>query len=91
MIKSPKKVRPCKTAQGMRSPFDGDWRYWATRMGRYPGLDKKVAEAMKKQQGKCAVCGLYFTELDLPNTVTSAQKDCPTTYWLTHSHCQKCQ
>ena len=72
----------------MRSPFDGDWLYWATRMGRYPGLDKKVAEALKKQQGKCAMCGLYFTELDLPNTVTNARKDRPTTYWLTHSHCQ---
>ena len=74
--------------QGMRSPFDGDWLYWATRMGRYPGLDKKVAESLKKQQGKCAVCSLYFNELDLPNTVTIAKKDCPTTYWLTHSHCQ---
>ena len=71
-----------------RSPFNGDWLYWATRMGRYPGLDKKVAEALKKQQGKCAVCVLYFTELDLPNTVTITKKDHPTTYRLTHSHCQ---
>jgi RNA-directed DNA polymerase len=71
-----------------RSPFDGDWLYWATRMGRYPGLNQKVAEALKKQQGKCTMCGLYFTELDLPNTLASTKKDHLTTYQLTHSHCQ---
>jgi RNA-directed DNA polymerase len=81
-------VRRHIKVKAMRSPFDGDWLYWATRIGRYPGLDKKVAEALKKQQGKCAVCGLYFTELDLPNTVASTKKDHSTTYQLTHSHCQ---
>ncbi|WP_211289638.1 hypothetical protein SPSIL_052290 [Sporomusa silvacetica DSM 10669] len=74
--------------QTTRSPFDGDWLYWATRMGKYTSLDKKVAEALKKQKGKCVLCGLYFTELDLPSTVSLANKDHPAMYWLTHSHCQ---
>lgn len=26
--------------QGHRSPFDGDWSYWATRMGKHPELPK---------------------------------------------------
>jgi hypothetical protein len=57
-------------------------------MGRYPGLRKRVAETLKKQRGKCAVCGLYFTELELPNTVTITKNDHATTYRLTHNHCQ---
>jgi RNA-directed DNA polymerase len=75
--------------QGMRSPFDGDWLYWATRMGRYPGFDEKMARALKKQQGKCAICGLYFTELDLPIVGKIEAKDRSKAYILVHSHCQQ--
>jgi RNA-directed DNA polymerase len=46
--------------QGSRSPFDGDWIYWSSRMGRSPEISKKVAKLLKEQQGKCGHCGNYF-------------------------------
>lgn len=51
--------------QGRRSPFDGDWVYWATRMGKHPDLPKREAELLKRQKGKCAYCGLYFKDEDV--------------------------
>jgi RNA-directed DNA polymerase len=51
--------------QGQRSPFDGDWIYWATRMGKHPDLPKREAELLKRQKGKCAYCGLYFKDEDV--------------------------
>jgi RNA-directed DNA polymerase len=75
--------------QGARSPFDGDWLYWATRMGRHPNVNSKVAKMLKKQQGKCAICGLYFTEIDQLVACKIAEKEQPRTYWLIHKHCEK--
>ncbi len=51
--------------QGERSPYDGDWSYWATRLGRHPELPLRVAALLKRQQGNCLECGLYFTSDDL--------------------------
>lgn len=51
--------------QGGRSPYDGDWSYWATRLGKHPDLPNRVATLLKRQQGKCLECGLYFTSDDL--------------------------
>jgi RNA-directed DNA polymerase len=39
-----------------KSFFDGDWAYWATRRGAYPGLPKVVGRLMKKQWGRCRHC-----------------------------------
>lgn len=75
--------------QGTRSPFDGDWLYWATRMGRHPEVESKVAKTLKKQQGKCAECGLYFSEMDMPCVCKSTKKGQAKTYWLAHSHCKE--
>ena len=47
-----------------RSPFDGDWTYWAKRMGYYPGVSFRVATLLKRQEGKCARCHLTFTTED---------------------------
>ncbi len=46
--------------RGNKSPFDGDWAYWAGRRGRYPGIPTRVAKLLKTQQGQCAYCGLSF-------------------------------
>ncbi len=46
--------------KGNRSPFDGDWSYWATRMGQYPGIKPSVAKLLKRQKGICPWCGLMF-------------------------------
>lgn len=50
--------------QGARSPFDGDWAYWASRLGHHPELPNRIAVALRRQQGRCAGCGLYFREGD---------------------------
>jgi RNA-directed DNA polymerase len=44
------------------SPYDGDWRYWASRLGRHPELPTSKAILLKRQRGRCAWCGRYFTE-----------------------------
>jgi RNA-directed DNA polymerase len=51
--------------QGIRSPYDGDWLYWATRSGAHPEVPKRIAFLLKRQKGKCAFCGLYFRCEDL--------------------------
>jgi len=48
--------------KGDASPYDGNLVYWSTRMGKNPEAPKNVATLLKRQKGKCAHCGLYFTE-----------------------------
>jgi RNA-directed DNA polymerase len=50
--------------QGTRSPYDGDWIYWSTRLGRHPETPPRVARLLQQQRGKCRACGLYFLEGD---------------------------
>jgi RNA-directed DNA polymerase len=52
-------VRHCKV-RGTASPFNGDWSYWATRRGNYPGIPHRVALLLCTQQGRCGYCGLVF-------------------------------
>jgi RNA-directed DNA polymerase len=52
-------VRHCKV-KATASPFNGDWQYWATRRGTYPGIPRRVATLLKRQQGRCDHCGLSF-------------------------------
>jgi RNA-directed DNA polymerase len=47
------------------SPYNGDWRYWATRRGKYPGVAPRLARLLRTQQGRCAGCGLFFGQEDL--------------------------
>jgi len=51
--------------QGNRSPFDADWVYGRSRMGRHPQVSKRVALLLKRQEGKCARCCLFFKDRDL--------------------------
>jgi RNA-directed DNA polymerase len=50
---------------GTKSVYDGDWLYWAHRLGRHPLLPSEVAYLLKRQGGRCASCGLYFREGDV--------------------------
>lgn len=43
-----------------KSPFDGDWLYWASRWGHYPGIYPGKALLLKEQGGRCAYCGRVF-------------------------------
>ncbi|OLE42606.1 MAG: group II intron reverse transcriptase/maturase, partial [Cyanobacteria bacterium 13_1_40CM_2_61_4] len=51
--------------QGSRSPFDGDWAYWATRLGHNPLLSPRRARMLKKQKGRCGYCKLHFRQEDI--------------------------
>jgi RNA-directed DNA polymerase len=48
--------------KGEASPYDGNLVYWSTRMGKHPEVSTTVATLLKNQKGKCAHCGLHFTE-----------------------------
>ena len=58
LIKRHVKVR------GNASPFDGNLIYWAQRLKEHPLTSSKVGHLLKLQQGRCAFCGLLFTEED---------------------------
>jgi RNA-directed DNA polymerase len=51
--------------RGDKSPYDGDWGYWATRTGRHPELPGRVSRLLRVQQGRCAACRLAFTAEDV--------------------------
>ncbi len=46
--------------QGSRSPFDGDWAYWGTRLGRHPELGISRSMLLKRQRGRCTHCKLLI-------------------------------
>lgn len=50
---------------GLKSPFDGDWLYWAQRLQRDPLKSGRVVKLLKRQSGKCEECGLPFTTEDV--------------------------
>ena len=77
--------------KGNKSPYDGDTKYWASRMGKHPELKAQVAKLLKKQKGKCNLCQLTFQEGDLietdhitPKAIGGNQKD---NLQLLHRHC----
>jgi RNA-directed DNA polymerase len=85
-------VRRHIKVQGRRSPYDGDWIYWATRMGDRPELPKRVAKLLRRQKGKCPWCGLHFADgdlLELDHKVPTAKggEDLPSNWQMLHGHC----
>ena len=87
--------RPIKRhvmVKGARSPYDGDWAYWATRMRHYPGWTHGRQRLLKHQQGKCAWCGLYFRAGDRVEKDRVLPGTCGGGYTfentrLVHGHC----
>jgi len=51
--------------RGEASLYDGNWSYWAARRGRYPGVSRRLAALVKKQEGRCEACRLFFKPEDL--------------------------
>ncbi|MFG6107714.1 group II intron reverse transcriptase/maturase [Leptothoe sp. EHU-05/26/07-4] len=43
-----------------RSPYDGDWSYWGSRLRKYPGATPLKSFLLRSQEGKCRHCGLHF-------------------------------
>ncbi len=78
--------------QGVRSPYDGDWIYWSSRMGKHPEASKGVAMLLKKQKGKCTHCGLFFKdgdrlETDHKTPKSQGGRDSYENLQLLHRHC----
>jgi len=75
------------------SPYDGNWRYWASRLGRHPELPASKAALLKAQRGRCAWCGRYFTELgdllesDHRPPRSHGGSDAAANRQLLHAHC----
>jgi len=85
-------IRRHTKVQGTKSPYDGDWVYWTTRMGNHPDAPPRIAALLRKQGGRCAWCGLYFKDGDLPETdhilPTSRGGSHRSHNWqLIHRHC----
>jgi len=78
--------------KGASSPYDGNLKYWSTRLGKNPLLPTRVSFLLKKQKGKCAWCGLIFRDGDLIETdhiISRNQggKDEYKNLQLLHRHC----
>ncbi|HEX2912255.1 MAG TPA: group II intron maturase-specific domain-containing protein [Chloroflexia bacterium] len=78
--------------QGSRSPFDGDWVYWSSRLGKHPQVSARVAKLLKWQRGKCRHCKRYFRDgdkLEVDHIIPKQQggKDSWFNLQLLHRHC----
>jgi RNA-directed DNA polymerase len=51
--------------RGDKSPYDGDWPYWVERLGRDPTKSTRTLNLLKRQKGRCGLCGLRFTAEDV--------------------------
>lgn len=51
--------------KGTKSPFDGDLGYWINRMGKAPGVRRKIANLLRKQKGKCNHCNNPIRVMDV--------------------------
>ena len=78
--------------QGRRSPYDGDWLYWSTRLGKHPEVPLRVTRLLKLQRGKCPACELFFKDGDVMQVVHVVFKDGPDVRHyrhLLHRHCHQ--
>ena len=77
--------------RGKTSPYDGNTKYWATRMGKHPEMSNSVSRLLKKQRGKCAMCNLTFQEDDVIEKDHIIPKSLGGNYTdniqLLHGHC----
>ncbi|MBI4579672.1 MAG: HNH endonuclease [Planctomycetes bacterium] len=62
------KVTRYAKVHGARSPFNGEWTYWSSRLGTYPGVLPSQARLLRHQGGRCTGCGLYVRPGDLLET-----------------------
>ncbi|MHC0068369.1 group II intron reverse transcriptase/maturase [Nostoc sp. UIC 10890] len=78
--------------QGERSPYDGDFVYWSTRMGEHPLADSRVAKLLKMQRGRCTHCGLFFRDderMEIDHIIPKSEggKNGYNNLQLLHRHC----
>jgi RNA-directed DNA polymerase len=46
------------------SPYDGNLRYWSTRLRTHWAADTPMARLLRRQRGRCPSCGLIFRDED---------------------------
>lgn len=78
--------------KGSSSPYDGDWVYWSTRMGKHPEVSKRTAILLLQQKGKCTHCGLFFKDgdlLEIDHKIPKEKggKNSYDNFQLLHRHC----
>lgn len=78
--------------RGSKSPYDGDWIYWARRRRQQPGVPKRIVKLLQLQNGKCTSCGLYFgvedaVQVDHITPKSRGGKDRYDNWQLLHAHC----
>jgi RNA-directed DNA polymerase len=77
---------------GKKSPYDGNWDYWSKRLSHYPLLTQRQLRLLKRQEGRCKWCGLYFKlgdriEVDHIIPRRYRGKDEYRNLQLLHAHC----
>jgi RNA-directed DNA polymerase len=76
--------------RGRKSPYDGDWIYWATKLGKSLIISPRVAKLLKHQKGKCDQCNLWFEAKDLMEVHhqdKNRNNNILTNLKLLHGHC----
>ncbi|MGI0480139.1 group II intron reverse transcriptase/maturase [Geminocystis sp. CENA526] len=78
--------------RGEKSPFDGDWIYWTSRIGKHPEVSTRMATLLKRQKGKCNHCGLNFKSddlLEIDHIIPKSKggKDMYNNLQVLHRHC----
>jgi RNA-directed DNA polymerase len=85
-------IRRHVKVRGAKSPFDGDWVYWARRLRTHPELPRRIGFLLWKQQGRCPWCGLFFRgedrwEIDHRIPTTAGGPVDRENQQLLHGHC----
>jgi RNA-directed DNA polymerase len=55
-------IRRHVKVRGTASPFNADLVYWSQRLRQHPLTTGRIAILLQRQQGRCAWCGLLFTD-----------------------------
>ncbi len=74
------------------SPYDGDWAYWATRLGNSPDLSPSKAALLKRQQGCCGHCHLRLITgnlLEVHHVDGNHKNNRQGNLQLLHRHCHQ--
>ena len=80
--------------QDKRSPYDCDWIYRSTRRDLSPDVPPRVAKLLRKQDGRCIECQLYFHDgdaIEVAYISPSATRGREAGYnlMLLHHHCRE--
>ena len=55
-------IRRHVKVRGTASPFNADLVYWSQRLRQHPLTTGRIAILLQRQHGRCAWCGLLFTD-----------------------------